>query len=360
MIGEIKDLLEVELGKVSDSVAEVKSRLSVCESQGEQMRGDIDNLKTNLISEISSVLMQNKDSIVAPVINEVIEQLNSKINMLQSTCTPLDKAARKANIILKGLSNGNTLESVNNFFFMEFGIGSAATDTYCINEETLTCRVKLRDQTVKATIMRTKRVKLGARPIYIDNDLTPMEAEISWKLREKRKEVAKEGRSVVLRGNSISIDNVWYYWDLNTNSLARRGKSRTNKESGNTARGGRQNREANRSSQAGGSQRSGSSINNPALQPGQANFNGINYAASINGGQGGSWSSAVMGDSRTQNLAPQLNFQQNGGIPMNVVYEQAVSVPTGAYSFNGPRYPMSQGGQGFGHGLQQQPFRGNH
>lgn len=224
MIGDLKSVLTTELDKIKEIGEAVNNRLSACESQTEEIRADLNHLRSNLSVEIGKALVENKSTIIDPVVNSALETASARIASLEASLQRLDQSNRKCNIILKGLPNGGSLEVVNKFLLEAFGIKDGAIDTFCINKSTGACRVKLRNMGVKSKVITLKREKLGQSQIYIDNDLTPMQAEIAKNLRGVKKQASSEGRVVSMRGDAICIDSKWYTWDLGSKTLvAKRG-----------------------------------------------------------------------------------------------------------------------------------------
>lgn len=339
LIGDLRGFLESGLDKLNESMSDVQKRLTVCEAQGVQLKGDIESLRGNLSTEVGNVLQLQKDTIVKPFIDDALQQFSSRLNMLQATCNRLDKSARKFNIVLKGLPDGNSLDSVNKFLSAEFGIANAAIDTFVLNEESMKCRVKLRDLAVKSTIMKSKRQILGSRPIYIDNDLTPREADMAKKLRDTKKSALKDGHSVVMRGNAISIDNVWYTWDTSSDSLAVRENPRSNRPRSKNSRGGGLNSNVANNFAPGGLAHGGAPNTsrhngNPVLVTSPSP--NLGHGSSLNMPNGPSWATTVLNCSTSgvslntvQSYAlPPSAHSANNSAQMSVIQGQRLAVPT--------------------------------
>lgn len=81
-------------------------------------------------------------------------------------------------------------------------------------------KVVLKNAKGKKKIMSNKRRTLAKTKIYIDNDLTEMQALEQRNIRAATKELKAQGAKITVHGNKICVDSKWKKWNENRQELA--------------------------------------------------------------------------------------------------------------------------------------------
>lgn len=134
-----------------------------------------------------------------------------------------ERKERRLNIVVKGFKpkNENLLEEVNLFFQNFFSMENVISLCRISNADKNSLLATVIDWNVKLNIMKLKSTKLQGINVYIENDLTPQERNIEYKLRMASKKVKALGKKVRLSYQKIQIDGAWLPWDKTLNDISK-------------------------------------------------------------------------------------------------------------------------------------------
>lgn len=127
-----------------------------------------------------------------------------------------EKAEKRLNIIIKGLDfpDNNHLDTVEKFLLDKFELRDVIQEISTWgNEQSLICRVKLKDWETKKIILEQKSSRLRNSEIYVEKDLTVLEREVAWKVRARATEEEALGKKVRRQTDKLQIGKTWFVWD---------------------------------------------------------------------------------------------------------------------------------------------------
>lgn len=136
----------------------------------------------------------------------------------------LDRANRKKNIVLKGVSwpINELKERVENFLSEYFNI-SESISVEILHKETNNLvsmvRVTLESLEAKMYILKNKKVLFNLRSTYVQPDLTDLERKIGFKLRDFARKNQAAGKKTIYVQHTVKVNDKWYCWDEKLKSV---------------------------------------------------------------------------------------------------------------------------------------------
>lgn len=159
-------------------------------------------------------------------LSEENASLRTQNDRLANRMDVLDRDRRRNNVVFTGLKVSSPLEAVEavkrvvklaNGPVLEIGnvrlirtkVGPKVLGT-CANFES------------KMILFRNKKALRGpeGRPVYVDDDLTPTDAEIQYRARQAAKELRLNGKDVQIGPLKIRVDGTWWPYDPATKTFA--------------------------------------------------------------------------------------------------------------------------------------------
>ncbi|KAH0534920.1 hypothetical protein KQX54_010141 [Cotesia glomerata] len=188
-INALRDELTVKNTELKKELEDVKSRVSVIESNA------------NLSSGFGSTVHDLERQIINNSINSV------------------EKHIRRNNIIIRGLicDEANVKKTVAEFLDTHLNTKNCIESVSILNKTKDSIKVVLKDQEVKQKILKNKR--LLKVPVYINSDLTPEESYIAKRLRDEGKKLKAEGNNIKYGFQKLIVNGTPMTWDKNLNAL---------------------------------------------------------------------------------------------------------------------------------------------
>ncbi|CAG5084824.1 Similar to LINE-1 reverse transcriptase homolog (Nycticebus coucang) [Cotesia congregata] len=174
-----------------------------------------------LLNSIISRLESLEAKIKNPAEQSLDSTVKNQVDKISGLLEEQSKLLKQNNVIIKGLQTNpsSTYNDVKLFLEQKFNIPRASITVYTIGKQRNVFKVCLANWELKTGIMKNKKAALKGTEIYIENDLTPEERAIAFKLRECAKVEIGKGKSVKIKSNQLFFDNVRIYWDKNKAKL---------------------------------------------------------------------------------------------------------------------------------------------
>lgn len=167
---------------------------------------------------------------------ELLSSLQQDIRRLRAESEKSLKEQRKHNVILRELrltstSRADQEREVELFVKEKFQLTGEIIRVQLLPTRPPRFRVYFADLATKILVMKSKQEKLKESGVFMDNDLTPLEAEVQFRLRQIAREKKTEGKQVRVAHQKLLIDGTWHTWDGQNNTLVpveRKPKLKTN------------------------------------------------------------------------------------------------------------------------------------
>lgn len=193
---------------------------------------DIGGILKQVLAEVKSIRRENKE------FREEIEKLqrtNSRLeNELQETKQRLnyvedrlenyEKEKKRNNIVITGMKIDTTDTAIMKQKITKFIKQNLDEEIHIENAIKLSqnaCLVQMKDNVEKSRVMEKKHKLKFIREerIYINHDLSINERKIQKEIREKGKELRKEGKTVKIGLNKLTVDGSIWKWDRNNRDI---------------------------------------------------------------------------------------------------------------------------------------------
>lgn len=209
---EIKKSLQTEIQQMRAEnitiMQEIRENNSNLRTTMEETRQEVENLKKS-----GNELRAEK------------EDLKLKMKILENKVEYQEKNKIKNNIVIKGISvqNDNIERQIQDFLKHNLNVEAIITEAYKIGNsinqgKTNTVVATIKNWTQKQEIMKNKN-KLGATKIFIEHELTRSERGIQNNIKDRAREEKQKGNVVKIGYKKIKIENNWYNWDNEKETL---------------------------------------------------------------------------------------------------------------------------------------------
>lgn len=191
--------LSIQVGKASDAHSQKLANLeSTINDKFEDQERRLIHMEAELselreVKEINEALKSRIEVLEARETTDSVEPSNSYLaEWLEKVSRSQEMRAKKEkalNIIISGVdvSGENLRQSVAEFlskYFKMENVNNLVGGVELVgSKEKKSVRVMLTDEEAKSKILRMKSSCLKGLPFYVDNDCTPLESEIGWRVK---------------------------------------------------------------------------------------------------------------------------------------------------------------------------------
>lgn len=189
-------------------------------------KAEIKDLKEKVESLAFNLKMTNKKLESDAPASSSNGPSQAKLNNLLKFAQNLEnkeRRERKTNIIIKGLKALDNPETatnyINDFLKIKFNLKNCFNNLKILGKDHNIYKITLTNLEVKKQIMINKRNILDGTRIYIENDLTALQASKMHNLRLASKDHKSRGAKVKLYRKKVCIDDKWMQWDEDLGEL---------------------------------------------------------------------------------------------------------------------------------------------
>jgi len=156
-----------------------------------------------------------------------------RIRKIEMTWERRERRKRKRNVVIKGYKKDggkvkNKVKAIFEKIGAEVGIEEVRKVKTGREERGGMVVVRLKSEAEKEEVMRRKKGLKGEK-IWIEDDLTWKERQSKWKMREVAIAEERKGARVFVGNNKIRIEDEWWFWDEEGETLRDRwGREREN------------------------------------------------------------------------------------------------------------------------------------
>lgn len=209
----------------------------------------MEKMEKNLLAQMKlseGIINQNIDSklqVLEKSIDSRLVKIDEELKVLQEENQALrddntrlsaklgifDRDKRRNNVIISGLEATNPEEAVT---IVNKALKATGVEPTPLIMNVRILRLKSGQKIVgsfqsleeKRAIMRNKRnIKTAdGNPVYIDDDLSPEDSQIQFRVRQKAKEWRAAGKDVKIGSGQIKVDGTWWKYDAATGDISKK------------------------------------------------------------------------------------------------------------------------------------------
>lgn len=211
---QIENQIKISQRSNEAAIEQVKkdltNQLGNIRARQDKLEAEIEDIKSG---KLSHTLIQN----IAPELTET----QAKIKQLEDMLHQQEKHAKKLNVVVKNHSwaEQSLMADACKFIEMNFNLSNVIESVSPSNRDRKIARVKFSNIDAKESVMSSKARVLKNTSISINHDLTKRALFCNKKIQEKAMELRNEGKPVKVKGNRLLLENKWYSWDLNYETI---------------------------------------------------------------------------------------------------------------------------------------------
>ncbi|CAG5082984.1 Similar to X-element\ORF2: Probable RNA-directed DNA polymerase from transposon X-element (Drosophila melanogaster), partial [Cotesia congregata] len=211
----------------SSAITGLKKELKNFETTWDSKWQELQSKQLVLETEIATIKEDLKshragDSVnLAQDVNPNITLLETKMKRLDQLIDTQEKEAKRMNIIIKNhtWSLANLKKDAQSFLQDKFNATAELMDINPVDKLGKVIQVKLGSLEAKERIMSTKASALKTSKLSITHDLTNRELFQRSNLIKFAEEKNKLGMKTILKGNKLKVNDDWYLWDTQSNTV---------------------------------------------------------------------------------------------------------------------------------------------
>lgn len=208
------DLIVKMISEIKNEQMEIKEEVVKVRKEQQEYKEEMRRLKQEnemLKSDNAKIKKENED-------------IKKELQEISLTMEGIEKQRRKNNIVITGLQlqtndSGILRDTINSFLRTELKIDATAKHVTKVGEKTSV--VEMHTEEDKKIVMqnKSKLKEWKVARVYINDDLTKKEQLKQKQIRITAAEQRKEGKTVKIGYNKLTIDGTDWRWDRTTGRL---------------------------------------------------------------------------------------------------------------------------------------------
>lgn len=199
---EVKEMFEKLMLEFNRNSAEIKREVKDIKDTTIELKHEMQEMKNMFAAK--EIMWEGEK-----------QELEKRIAALEEQGEKIEKRQRKNNIIVKGVktSDSNVREDLEKFFEKELQVKIRLIRAFKIKSTKLETVVAEVESWEKKQEIMNRKVRLGEKKIYIDNDLTIEERRVQEEIRKVAKTEREAGKRVKVGYKKIIINGKKYEWN---------------------------------------------------------------------------------------------------------------------------------------------------